>query len=215
VSVIFPPTARLDFEWVENTPEEISYDLALLEGYFENRQALTEALKEMLESDMAMKFETETDPSGSPWQPLKEPAKDQVGILRLTEDMFNAATSESAWSATPQGVFFDTGMLPPYWAFHEQPDGGAHRIPKREFIGPSMEAQAKAASIAGMWLDSIIEAVAAPSMFTPASGMFNPLATRGAVTRGTSVGIVTRGVFRRQIHDPATGRFVSTKGIFV
>lgn len=214
MSVIFPSTARLDFKWVENTPETISYDLALLEGYFEDRAGLTEAMKHELMSDMREKFETESDPSGSPWQELKEPAKDQVGILRLSEDMFHAAIDESAWTATPTGVFFDTGMLPPYWAFHEQPSGGAQRIPRREFIGPTIQAQAEITATAGAWLDSIVAAVT--MMRSPSSGMlFNPLETKGAVGMGGRVGIITGGVFRRQVHDPATGRFVSTKGISI
>lgn len=213
MSVIFPTTARLDFEWVENTPETIAYDLALLEGYFEDRVALTEAMKEELISDMREKFETESDPSGSPWQELKQPAKDQVGILRLTEDMFHAAIDESAWTATPTGVFFDTGMLPPYWAFHEQPSGGAQRIPRREFIGPTIQAQAEVTAIAGAWLDSIVAAVT--MLRSPGGRLFNPLQTKGAITRGSSVGIVTGGVFRRQVHDPATGRFVSTRGVVI
>src|SRR5262245_52374949 len=100
-----------------------------MEEYFEHTEVLAEVLKKALQVDMERRFEEERDPDGRVWEPLVQPADEQIGILRLTGEMAEDAVSEDAWVATPAGVFFSTEALPAYWAFHEQPEGqGAQRI---------------------------------------------------------------------------------------
>lgn len=151
--VSFQSTVRLELDWEGPwTPPRVNYELVRIEEYFENTQGLATAAKEIARVEMAQRFEREVDPNGMPWQELAEPAANQVGILRLSTDMYEAAISEEAWTATPVGVFFDTEPLPPYWPYHEQPDGGAQRIPQRKFIGLSRDAEQQIEGAADVWV---------------------------------------------------------------
>lgn len=157
--VSFPTTINLDFDWLYPDPPRINYELVRIEEYLERTQVLAEVAQEVAQVDMAERFEREVDPDGNPWKELAQPAFDQVGILRLSTDMYQAAISDSAWSATPVGVFFDSGSLPQgkdggqYWQYHEQPEGrGGQRIPQRRFIGLSPDAEQNVENRADEWL---------------------------------------------------------------
>lgn len=117
----FPANTRLRFDWEYPEPPEINYRLAVIQRNLEETQVLAEAAAEVAQTDIREHFYTETDPQGRPWEPLKKPAPDQVGILRLSEDLFHAATADEAFQATPAGVFYRTDVLPDYWVYHEQP----------------------------------------------------------------------------------------------
>jgi len=193
MSVVFPTTrVNLDFEWENDLPVEINYKLAQLEGYLEDTEYLMERAMRILQRDMRRKFETETDPDGMHWETLVKPESNQIGILRrgsTNADMYRAAISDEAWSASPVGVFFDSGAMPDYWIHHEQPDGGAHRIPKREFIAPTAQAQDEIEVMAATWMDAGVEAITEGfSGFSGFTGVFNPKSGR--------------------FHDPSTGKFV-------
>lgn len=116
--------------------DEIKRELVAIQDYLEDTTNLALAAKEALQIDMARRFDTETDPEGKKWEELVRPAFDQIGILQLTGEMRDDALSEGTWQATPVGVFFDAGELPPYWHYH---DIGSRRIPRgpRSFIGAS------------------------------------------------------------------------------
>lgn len=205
MSITFPSTTGLKFEWQYPDPPEIEYRLLALERYFENTEVLAQTAMRELQEDMELRFQMEVDPNGRPWEPLKQPAKDQVGILRLSEDMYHAAVDDQAWTASPVGVFFDTGELPPYWVYHEQPEGGGNqRIPRRAFIGASDSAQSQIEDMADVWMN-IGLAQATRLVASPTTG--RALAPMGATT-------MIGGVARRQVRDPATGRFVSTRPEF-
>lgn len=160
--VSFQTTVNLDFDWEYPDPPRINYELLRIEEYLENTQGLATAAKEIARVEMAQRFEREVDPDGRPWVPLVKEASNQVGILRLTTDMYEDAISEEAWTATPVGVFFDTSVLPDYWAYHEQPftEGSAaiiesdrgNRIPQRRFIGLSEKAERQIEGAADVWL---------------------------------------------------------------
>lgn len=146
----------LEFEWEYPDPTEITYRLAKLADYLEDTQVLSETLEATLQYDMALRFHTETDPTGKPWAPLVRPAKTQQGILQLSGDMRDAAISNAPWTATPVGVFFDTSELPPYWYFQDVRSSHIPRGP-RKFIGVSKKAQAEAIRTADGWLAGGIE----------------------------------------------------------
>lgn len=152
--VSFQSTVRLEFDWEYPDPPAINYELLRIEQYFENTQGLAEAAKEIARVEMAERFEHEVDPDGNPWQPLADPVQEPRvgGILMLTADMYEAAISDEAWTATPVGVFFDTGPLPDYWPYHEQPDGGTQRIAQRKFIGLSADAEQQIEGAADVWV---------------------------------------------------------------
>lgn len=205
MSVTFPGTAAVRFEWVEGSPETTAIQLTGLENYLANTQVIAEKAKDLLIVDMMEKFETETDPSGRAWEELVQPEVEQIGILRrgsTNAQMYHDAISDDAWEATPVGVFFNTAALPPYWEFHEQIDGGQHRIPQRAFIDATSSAQDAIENMAMGWLEV---GIALATVFSPRTGK-----AIGRMGQTSMVG----GIARREIHDPATGRFVSTRPEF-
>lgn len=209
MSVVFPSTRiNLDFEWETDTPIEINYKLAQLESYLEDTEFLMQHAMRVLQKDMAEKFETETDPSGMHWEELVRPEPEQIGILRRGSTqaaMYEAAISDEAWTASPVGVFFDSGVLPEYWIHHEQPGGGSYRIPRREFIAPTQEAEAEIEGLAYTWMDLGVEETAGAGLLFGMGG-----SVIGHLGQTTMLG----GVARRVIKDPATGQFVSTRPEF-
>ena len=214
MSVVFPTTRiNLDFEWENDTPIEINYKLARIEGYLEDTEYLMQRSMRILQKDMAHKFETETDPSGMHWDDLVRPEPEQIGILRrgsTNAAMYEAAISDEAWTASPVGVFFDSSVLPDYWIHHEQPDGGSYRIPKREFIAPTQDAEAEIEGMAYAWLDTGVAEIVNESAFFGSSLFGAGGGVIGQLGQTTMLG----GVARRVIRDPSTGRFVSTRPEF-
>lgn len=151
--VSFPATTGLRFDWLYPEPPVINYQLLQLEKYLANTEVLAQEAMKIAQADMDEHFQTETDPEGNAWEELERPAENQIGILALTDYMHERAISDEAWTATPQGVFFRTDVLPDYWVFHEQPEGqGAQRIPRRSFIGYSADAERRVEGIAEAWL---------------------------------------------------------------
>jgi hypothetical protein len=205
----FPPTTGLDFDWEYPDPPEIAYRLAKLEAYLENTMPLMEMAKDALKTDMKEKFESESDPSGTPWAELVWPAPEQVGILRLSTDMYEAAISEEAWDVTPGVVYFNAGVLPAYWAYHEQPEGEAgQRIPRREFVGPTFEAQEKIEGLGITWLEAgVARTVSGGGMTRGPAGRFT--SSGGRVSTPASRSFFDPSALR--FRDPQTGRFVKTE----
>jgi phage gpG-like protein len=208
-SFSFPPTVGLNFEWEYPEPPVIAYKLAQLEAYLENTTPLMEGAKKVLQVDMAQKFEDESDPMGVPWAELKQPAPEQVGILRLTTDMYEAAISDEAWDVTPAAVYFETGVLPGYWVYHEQPEGGGQgqRIPQREFVGPTFEAQGEIEALGIGWLE-IGVARAASTGGLGGRGMSR--SSLGSFTPSTPASRAYFNPKSLRFQDPQTGRFVKT-----
>lgn len=158
----FPSTqpGAIHLTWEYPKPALVNYQLTKLEWAWEDPLALAIELKWLAAEDVEERFLSETDPEGSHWEELVRPAKDQVGILRLTEKMFEAASNPRNFQATGEGVFFNTSNLPRYWAFHEQPEGEfGQRIPRRAFVGVSREFQDKMLVVAENWLDTVLDDV--------------------------------------------------------
>lgn len=154
----FPAQPRLRFR-LPNVPE-VEAKLIKLDRRFKETEDLALEAMAVAQVDMEERFVEEVDPDGNPWEELVKPAEDQIGILRLTGTMAEEAVSDAAWTATPEGVFFNTEVLPDYWVFHDQPEGaGGQRIPQRKFIGLSADAEAEILGLADMWLLERIEEV--------------------------------------------------------
>lgn len=212
MSVTFPGTAGIKFEWEGDTPPSVAYKIASLEAYLMDTVALAEMAKEELVVDMMEKFESESDPEGHSWDELVQPEAEQIGILRrgsTNAQMYHDAISERAWEVRAEGVYFDTSALPPYWAFHDQPDRGEYRIPRRAFIDPTVQAQVAIEGMAARWLDIGVayatRGVGGGLVSSPSTGQFI-----GAIGQTTVIG----GIARRELKDPSTGRFVSTRPEF-
>lgn len=118
------------------------------------RQALLDRTRplatasEVLQADIAEHFETETAPDGTKWDDWAESYKPvaeeypNVGILRQSEGLYEAATSSEAIVITKDAVFYRTAALPHYGLGHES--GIPERknpLPQRSFLGMSDEAQ--------------------------------------------------------------------------
>src|SRR5574337_334485 len=84
-NVIFDSTQGLDFEWDYPDPPEISYRFLRLQHAFEDTLILTEQLAEIAREDIQQHFLTETDPQGKAWEPLVEPAENQVEFCVLAK----------------------------------------------------------------------------------------------------------------------------------
>jgi len=212
--VSFPGTIKLDFEWDEGSPAAINYKLMKIANVFENPLPITAEAKAILRIDMRERFEQEVTPQGDPWEPIKQPEEQQIGILRRGSTdaaMYRAATSDRAWSSNSVGVFLDTSGFPPYWPRHEQPSGneGGGRIPRREFIGSSNEAQLEIENFAFYWLnEEVYEIITEPAPV----GVFSPRTGKSLGVMGQTS--IIGGVARREIRDPSTGQFVSTRPEF-
>ena len=149
-------TTRTRFKWVGEEPPEVALNLAKMEGWFLHTEAFVEASQEIAIRDMDRKFETETDPEGHPWAEHKYPYGGE-GILRLTTQMYQDAIDPSTWQVTPRGMYFDTGNLPPYWIYHEQPRGTPSKrnppLARRSFIPLSTQAQEELTILFNEWVD--------------------------------------------------------------
>jgi hypothetical protein len=110
------------------------------------------------------RFETETDPSGEKWAPWSEQyrpiaeAYPNIGILRQSGELYEAATSTEAIVVTSDTVFYQTPLLPHYGLAHEQglPDR-ENPLPQRSFLGLSDESRLVIFGVFGEWFDRAIE----------------------------------------------------------
>ena len=108
-------------------PERVAFMYMKLAGYLEDTRLPMLGAKRIAQEDMQRHFDTDTDPEGNPWIPLdpdykKKKAKmggDPDNILTLSSDLERSASSEAAWVATENSLFFKTSALPAYWDVHE------------------------------------------------------------------------------------------------
>lgn len=143
-------TQNIRYDW---KPElrEVEARLARMEAYYENEASLYPQAEFIGIRDMHHKFDTQKDPSGSPWTPLEPPQRPYPhDILQLTYAMRNAATDPGTWEATPEGLFFDESLLPPYYVHH---DPGGDRTPPREFIDLTEDARASLEALFVSWVE--------------------------------------------------------------
>jgi phage gpG-like protein len=107
--------------------------------------------KELAQEDIRERFLTETDPQGGKWQewsenytPIAE-AFPNDGILRQTGELYDAATSDTAFIVTQDTVFYQTNM-PERGMWHQEGrwdrktrGGGSNPLPDRPFLGLTEE----------------------------------------------------------------------------
>lgn len=169
--LVFRSASQTRFDWNPDL-DALEARLLVMDEYFEHPEAFILDARDEAQVDMARRFEDEVDPTGLPWPPLKMPAPEQVGILRLTTEMYDRAI-EDAWVVAPTGLFFDTSVLPPYWQYHEFGSGSTHRdpagmgaamsgnighgIPQRAFIGISRVSQERLQDRFAGWVRGGIE----------------------------------------------------------
>lgn len=108
---------------------------------------------ELVSEDIKRRFDTESDPSGAPWQEWSDNYKDyaeafpNTGILRQTDETYDAATDPEAMIVSGNTLFFDENVLPDQGFYNN--DGAPNRrtkggspnpLPARPFLGLSDEA---------------------------------------------------------------------------
>lgn len=112
---------------------------------------------EILQADIRQRFETETDPSENPWEPLSwryimwKPGQGQRPInprrrtgttLKDTKDLMEAATSDDTILIRGDTLFYQLGLLPEYGIAHDTGlEERQNPLPQRQFIGLSEEAK--------------------------------------------------------------------------
>lgn len=120
--------------WVPdpNEPAVAADQLLQLAGYLEDTEKPLLSAATIAERDTQRRFDTETDPDGTPWIALdpdylewKESSEHgNPGILQLTERMRKAATSPGAWQVVGNDTLvFDPSGLPLYAYMHQRGSG--------------------------------------------------------------------------------------------
>jgi len=154
-------TQEIRYDWSPDM-REVEDRLRRLEEYYENEASLYTQAEFIGIRDMHHKFDTQSDPSGTPWTALVEPQRPHAhDILQLSYDMRNAATDPANWEATPVGLFFDTSNMP--WSkskgqkvsiqYYEKHDPGGGRLPAREFIDLTEEAKTSLTTLFTEWTE--------------------------------------------------------------
>lgn len=125
--------------------------------------------KEQTQADIKSHFETETDPHGIKWddwsENYEEYANDfpNIGILRQTDELYDAATDDEAFTVTEDTVFYHAENIPERGIWHQEgrptrrtKGGAANPLPKREFLGVSVVAQGMIFKAFDDWFDNVI-----------------------------------------------------------
>ena len=80
------------------------------------------------------------------WGGIKEAATNPASFL-----------SVSGRTVNDDSLFFDTGFLPAYWVYHQQPESpNTGKIPQRRFLGMSGEAEIQILEIFDQWFQGIL-----------------------------------------------------------
>jgi len=177
--------STVEFYW---TPDPVLYAerLNAVAASLENRVIPLAAASEAIRADIQERFETETDPSGAPWedwaetyQPYAE-AYPNEGILKQTTELEEAATATEATVVTNETVFYRTNALPHYGLAHDLglPDR-KNPLPQREFLGMSDEAVGEIMGSFYQWFEGSLDLFVrrgriAVANRDPSSGRFAP-----------------------------------------
>lgn len=172
--------------------DELARGFVRLSEYVEDFGPPLRAAKAIAKADMHNKFDTDTGPEGK-WKALdpetvKRKARSSTlrthatDILTHTGYMEKMATSEAAYTITPDELIFNTAPLPDYWSVHEGGTGtvtihhvrnpltrevnpvefrsgegkrGAtgHATPPRPWIGLTDEAELQIAEVFEIWYE--------------------------------------------------------------
>jgi hypothetical protein len=117
------------------------------------------AARRVIADDVEAHFINEESPDHVAWKEYapsyKKRGEQNVGKLRKSGALFEAATNPESYEITPRGVSKAAigggsvalvgSNLPDYWVYHDQPDnpGTSEKLPQRKFEGLSDEALAK------------------------------------------------------------------------
>jgi phage gpG-like protein len=138
-----------------------------VDAALQNRALPLALAREQVQSDVRERFETETDPDGEPWQQWADSyadrAQDNAGILRKTDELYEAAISDEAVVISNDTVFYDSSVLPERGAWHQEgrparktKGGSPNPLPQRQFLGLSDAAVTVIFATFADWFDRAI-----------------------------------------------------------
>jgi len=187
----------LEFEWVvddDASPgalQAMASRIAQYGRYLDDMTPVLVGAHQILTDDIREHFEREEGPDGpwADWAPSYAPKaqSENIGILRKTEELFDAATSQFAWFITENDLWYNPNDLPPYWpALNYGRTEGNAPMPERPFLWTSDEAAEKVVEVFDAWavegMDIILSSrgVAQPHtpLFGPRIGLRSILPTR-------------------------------------
>lgn len=175
-------TTYVTYEWAEPDPDIIAQQLIVVANELDDLAEPMALAGEITRLDIQENFNTQSDPSGAPWQPWAdsyEPwalAHGAGRILHLEGALQGSINSPSAFVPTHEGLFLDTSGLPEYWAWHNfgayerttksrgedvfgTIGGSENPLPERPFVGTSPEARAKMDAVFALWFEGTISIV--------------------------------------------------------
>lgn len=172
----------LEIEWLGDPRimaarfDELAADLE------EKKVALLAAMRQIIIDDVKEHFEREQGPSGEAWEdwaPSYAPRalSENIGILRKTEELYDAATSLEAYPIIGDDVWVATNEFPDYWDVHQEGTRD-NRIPARPFIGTSAAAQGRMNLIFHQWANGEMNI-----LFSPLTGVSQPRLKSGRMGR--------------------------------
>lgn len=174
----------LDYVWEPERPAIVAGRFEQLAGDFEDFTPVLGAISQIVQDDVAEHFEKEEGPTGKwkDWAPSYYPKalSENVGILRKTEDLYDAATDPAAYPIIDNDVFIITNDFPDYWAIHNYGGtaGKGSRIPPRPYLWLSDEARAQSELVFELWATERIDI-----MFAPMTGLFQQRLASGQIGR--------------------------------
>lgn len=125
----------------------------------------------------------EFDPVTNRWSSQKQgyaenlPPGHTGKILQWREILKETASDEASYlvvagqTVNDDSLFFNTHALPPYWVYHEQPDGpNTGNIPQRSFLGLSDLGADLVGEEFARWFDDIVEDAVTHETFTSSKG---------------------------------------------
>jgi phage gpG-like protein len=111
---------------------------------------------QILSDDIREHFEREEGPDGpwKGWAPSYAPKaeSENIGILRKSEELFEAATSQNAWFITENDLWYNPNDLPPYWPALNFGRTNGPKMPARPFLWTSEEAGMKVIELFDAWV---------------------------------------------------------------
>jgi hypothetical protein len=174
---------RVFIEW---SPDPIVFGDAILqveEGLRHTEMPMALAMQEV-QGDIRERFETETNPDGTPWAPWAESYENfaiefpNIGVLRQTGEL--AEKAENALLINGDTLFFDEGQI---WhqEGRERSKGGT--LPERRFLGLSKETVRFIYAAFIDWFDNVVD------LFETSTGRIG----RRHARRGPSGTFIPRG----------------------
>ena len=157
---------------IEWTPDPIVFGRALMEvdAGLRNTYIPMRWAAEEMSADIKERFETQTDPSGAPWEEWSDSyaavaeAFPNIAILRRTDALYDAVTSDEAMIVNNNTVFFDESQMPRRGFWHQigipnrkTKSGAPNPLPERRFLGLTTTTRAYIIGMWDAWFDETIQ----------------------------------------------------------